>query len=76
LDWGDPLPEAAGYGEKLPRVTDGWDAPAKASRGVRAERRRHQEAPRFEVEGRIHGCVRILAATRVPSASPYGRMGA
>ena len=82
MDGGDPLPEAAGYGEKPSRVVA--DAPAEASRGVRGQRRRQEEAPRFEVEGWVHGfpgpvrlladpCVRILAVSRVPLARSYGR---
>jgi hypothetical protein len=81
------LPEAAGQGEEVPRVAFGGDAAPEASHGVCGQRRRHKEAPRFEVEGWVHdgsNPVRsfadpfapILANPSTRFAHAYGREGA
>ena len=56
LDGRDFLAEAASQAEKSPRAAAGGDASADASRSVRGQRRRHEEALRFEAEGRVHRC--------------------
>ena len=42
-------------GQEIPRVAIGGDAPSDAPHGLRGQRRRQIETPRFEVEFRVHG---------------------
>jgi hypothetical protein len=62
------LSEAAGQGEEVPRVAFGGDASADASHGVRGQRSRHEETPRFEAEGWVHRCSGPVRSSVDPSA--------
>jgi hypothetical protein len=60
LDGAHLLAEATSQGEEVLRVALGVDASPEASHGVRGQRRRYEEPPRFEIEGCVHGCSNLL----------------
>ncbi len=60
LDGARSLAEATSQGEEILRVALGDDTAFKASHGMRGQRRRYEEPPRFKVEGSIHRCSNLL----------------